>query len=211
MTVTSETRSVAGRAAGLYRRAGNAGRNRLGLALLVIAVCQLMVLMDTTIVTMAVPRIQPALGFSTTGLLWVVNLYGLIFGGLLPLGGRAGDILGRRRVLIVGLALFSAASLPGGVAQDKGWLLAARAAQGAGAALIAPAALALIVTNFPEGPQRSRAISVYASVSALASAVGLVAGGLLTTYASWRWTLIVNAPIGIWPGPPPWSWCWPGP
>jgi MFS family permease len=182
---------------GLYRRAGNAGRNRLGLALLVIAVSQLMVLMDTTIVTMALPRIQSALGFSTTGLLWVVNLYGLIFGGLLLLGGRAGDILGRRRVLTAGLALFSAASLLGGVAQDKAWLLAARAAQGAGAALIAPAALALIITNFPEGPQRGRATSVYASVSALASAVGLVAGGLLVTYASWRWTLIVNAPIGI--------------
>jgi EmrB/QacA subfamily drug resistance transporter len=167
------------------------------LALLVIVGCQLMVLMDTTIVTMALPRIQSALGFSATGLLWVVNLYGLIFGGLLLLGGRVGDILGRRRVLIAGLVLFSAASLLGGVAQDKGWLLAARAAQGAGAALIAPAALALIITNFPQGPHRSRATSVYAAVSALAAAVGLVAGGLLVTYASWRWTLIVTAPAGI--------------
>jgi EmrB/QacA subfamily drug resistance transporter len=197
MTVTSEARSVAGRVTALYRRAGNAGQSRLGLALLVIAGCQLMVLMDTTIVTMALPRIQSALGFSATGLLWVVNLYGLIFGGLLLLGGRVGDILGRRRVLIVGLVLFSAASLLGGVAQDKGWLLAARAAQGAGAALIAPAALALIITNFPQGPHRSRATSVYAAVSALAAAVGLVAGGLLVTYASWRWTLIVNVPIGL--------------
>jgi len=181
----------------LYRRAGNAGQSRLGLALLVIAVSQLMVLLDTTIATMALPRIQSALGFSTTGLLWVVNLYGLIFGGLLLFCGRAGDILGRRRVLIVGLVLFSAGSLFGGLAQDKASLLAARACQGVGAALIAPAALALIVTNFPEGPHRSRATSVYASVSALASAVGLVVGGLLTTYASWRWTLIVNVPIGI--------------
>src|SRR5579872_4844025 len=197
MTVTSETQSAARRVAGLYRRAGNAGRNRLGLALLVIAVCQLMVLLDTTIVTMALPRLQSAFGFSATGLLWVVNLYGLIFGGLLLLGGRAGDILGRRRVLTVGLVLFSVASLLGGVAQDKGWLLAARAGQGAGAALFAPAALALIAANFPEGPRRGRATSVYASVSALAGAVGLVVGGLLVTYASWRWTLIVNAPIGI--------------
>src|SRR4029077_15515309 len=128
---------------------------------------------------------------------WVVNLYGLIFGGLLLLGGRVGDILGRRRVLIAGLVLFSGASLLGGGAQDKGWLLAARAAQGAGAALIAPAALALIVANFPQGPQRSRATSVYAAVSALAAVVGLVAGGLLVTYASWRWTLLVPAPIGL--------------
>ena len=108
-----------------------------------------------------------------------------------------GDILGRRRVLTVGLLLFSAASLLGGVAQDTAWLLAARAAQGVGAALIAPAALALIVTNFPQGPQRSRATSVYAAVSALATAIGLVVGGLLVTYASWRWTLLINAPIGL--------------
>ncbi|HJY66952.1 MAG TPA: MFS transporter, partial [Streptosporangiaceae bacterium] len=197
MTVTSETRSVAGRVTALYRRAGSAGQSRLGLALLVIAVSQLIVLMDTTIVTMALPRIQSALGFSASGLLWVVNLYGMIFGGLLLLGGRVGDILGRRRVLIFGLVLFSAASLLGGLAQDKALLLAARAAQGVGAAFIAPAALALIVANFPEGPRRSRATSVYAAVSALATAVGLVVGGLLVTYASWRWTLIINAPVGI--------------
>src|SRR5580700_9056436 len=145
MTVTSETRSVAGRVTALYRWAGAAGQSRLGVALLVIAVSQLVVLLDTTIVTMALPRIQLALGFSTTGLLWVVNLYGLIFGGLLLSGGRVGDILGHRRVLVFGLVLFSAASLLGGVAQDKLWLLAARAAQGVGAAFIAPAALALIV------------------------------------------------------------------
>ena len=197
MTVTSETGSVAGRVTALYRRAGAAGRSRLGLALVVIAVSQLIVLMETTIVTMALPRIQLALGFSAGGLLWVVNLYGMIFGGLLLLGGRVGDILGRRRVLTVGLVVFSAASLAGGVAQDKALLLAARAAQGAGAAFIAPAALALIVANFPQGPRRGRATSVYAAVSALAAAVGLVAGGLLVTYASWRWTLIAGAPAGI--------------
>ena len=188
---------MAGRVTALYRRAGSAGQSRLGLALVVIAVSQLIVLMGTTIVTMSLPRIQSALGFSATGLLWVVNLYGLIFGGLLLSGGRVGDILGRRRVLTAGLVLFSAASLLGGLAQDKAWLLAARAAQGAGAAVIAPAALALIVASFPQGPQRSRATSVYAAVSALAAAVGLVAGGLLVTYASWRWTLISTAPVGL--------------
>src|SRR5690348_1125647 len=125
MTVTSETRSVAGRVTGLYRRAGNAGQRRLGLALLVIAVSQLIVLMGTTIVTMALPRIQSALGFSATGLLWVVNLYGLIFGGLLLSGGRVGDILGRRRVLIAGLVLFSAASVLVGRGPGEAWLLAA--------------------------------------------------------------------------------------
>lgn len=140
MTITSETRSVAGRVTALYRRAGNADQNRLGLALLVIAVSQLIVLMDTTIVTMALPRIQSALGFSATGLLWVVNLYGLVFGSLLLLGGRVGDILGRRRVLIAGLALFSAASLLGGLAPGQGWLLAGRAAVlPAGLGLLGPA------------------------------------------------------------------------
>jgi MFS family permease len=183
--------------AALYRRAGSAGQSRRGLALAVIAVSQLVVLMGTTMVTMSLPRIQSALGFSATGLLWVVNLYGLIFGGLLLSGGRIGDILGRRRVLTAGLVLFSAASVAGGFAQDKAWLLAARAAQGAGAALIAPAALALIVTSFPKGPRRSRATGVYAAVSALAAAAGLVAGGLLVSYVSWRWTLLVNAPAGL--------------
>src|SRR5262249_39936474 len=122
---------------------------RLGLALLIIATAQLMVVLDATIVNVALPHIQRALSFSGSGLEWVVNAYALTFGGLMLLGGRAGDLLGRRRVFIVGLLLFSAASLAGGFATSQAWLLAARAAQGAGAAMIAPAALALIATTFP--------------------------------------------------------------
>ena len=156
-----------------------------------------MVVLDATIVNVALPHIQSALGFSGTGLEWIVNGYTLAFGGLLLLGGRAGDILGRRRVFIAGMILFSAASLLGGLATTQAWLLAARAVQGAGAAVIAPSALALISTTFPEGPPRSRAMGVYSAMSMGGAAVGLMAGGLLTTYASWRWVMFVNVPIGI--------------
>jgi len=173
-----------------------AGGRRLGLALVVIATAQLMVVLDATIVNVALPHIQRALGFSGTGLEWVVNAYAVAFGGLLLLGGRAGDLLGRRRVFIAGLVLFSAASLAGGFATSQAWLLAARAVQGAGGALVAPAALALIVTTFAEGPARNRAMGVYAAMSGGGAALGLVGGGLLTTYLSWRWVLFVNVPIG---------------
>src|SRR6266571_4479608 len=169
----------------------------LGLALVVIATAQLMVVLDATIVNVALPHIQHALGFSGSGLEWVVNAYALAFGGLLLLGGRAGDVLGRRRVFIAGLLLFSAASLAGGFATSQAWLLAARAVQGAGAAVTAATALALIATTFPEGPPRNRAMGVYAAMSVAGGAVGLIAGGLLTTYASWRWVLFVNVPIGL--------------
>src|SRR6266849_6226442 len=165
---------------------------RLGLALLVIATAQLMVLLDATIVNVALPHIQRALSFSGSGLEWVVNAYALTFGGLLLLAGRAGDILGRRRMFIAGIVLFSLASLLGGFATTQAWLLAARAAQGAGAAVIAPTALALITTTFPEGPPRNRAMGVYSAMSIGGAAVGLMAGGLLTTYLSWRWVLFVN-------------------
>jgi EmrB/QacA subfamily drug resistance transporter len=174
-----------------------AGGGRLGLALLVIAAAQLMVVLDGTIVNVALPHVQRALGFSGTGLEWVVNAYAVTFGGLLLLGGRAGDILGRRRVFVFGLLLFSAASLLGGFATSQWWLLTARAIQGAGAAVIAPTALALITTNFPEGGPRNRAFGVYAAMSGAGAAVGLLLGGVLTTYASWRWVLFVNVPIGI--------------
>ena len=176
--------------------AGTAGP-RLGLALLVIATAQLMVVLDATIVNVALPHIQRALGFSGSGLEWVVNAYALTFGGLMLLGGRAGDLLGRRRMFLAGLLLFSAASLAGGFATSQGWLLASRAVQGAGAALVAPAALALIATTFPAGPPRNRAMGVYAAMSVAGGAVGLITGGLLTTYASWRWVLFVNVPIGL--------------
>ena len=176
--------------------AGTAGP-RLGLALLVIATAQLMVVLDATIVNVALPHIQRALGFSGSGLEWVVTAYALAFGGLLLLAGRAGDLLGRRKMFIAGLLLFSAASLAGGFATSQAWLLAARAVQGAGAAIIAATALALIATTFPEGRPRNRAMGVYAAMSVAGGAVGLIAGGVLTTYASWRWVLFVNVPIGL--------------
>src|ERR1700690_1773767 len=174
-----------------------ADRSRRGLALVVIATAQLMVVLESTVVNVALPHIQTALGFSGSGLEWVINAYALTFGGLLLLGGRAGDLLGRRRMFVAGLLLFSAASLAGGLATSPAWLLAARAVQGAGGAVVAPAALALIATTFPEGPPRSRAMGVYAAMGVAGSAVGLIAGGLLVTYASWRWVLFVNVPIGI--------------
>src|SRR3984885_8824896 len=172
-------------------------RRHLGVALFVIATAQLMIVLDATIVYVALPHIQAALGFSGSGLEWVANAYALTFGGLLLLGGRAGDLLGRRRMFIIGLLLFSAASLGGGLATSPAWLLAARAVQGAGGAIVAPAALALIATTFPEGPPRSRAMGVYAAMSVAGSSVGLLAGGLLVAYANWRWVLFVNVPIGI--------------
>jgi EmrB/QacA subfamily drug resistance transporter len=190
----SETRSKTTRAAapGDVAAAGP----RLGLALLVLATAQLMVVLDATIVNVALPHIQRALGFSGSGLEWVVNAYALTFGGLLLLGGRAGDLLGRRKMFIAGLLLFSAASLAGGFANSEAFLLTARAVQGAGGALVAPAALSLITNTFPEGPPRTRAFGVYAAMSIAGGAIGLIGGGLLTTYASWRWVLFVNVPIG---------------
>jgi EmrB/QacA subfamily drug resistance transporter len=171
--------------------------SRLGLALVVIASAQLMVVLDATIVNVALPHVQRALGFSGNGLEWVVNAYAVTFGGLLLLGGRAGDIFGRRRMLVFGLLLFSVASLLGGFATSQWWLLTARAVQGAGGAVIAPTALSLIITNFPEGQARNKAMGVYSAMAGGGGAVGLLLGGLLTTYASWRWVFFVNVPIGL--------------
>jgi EmrB/QacA subfamily drug resistance transporter len=193
---TPSAQSVTGRAASPAATAGG-GSHRLGLALVVIATAQLMVVLDATIVNVALPHIQQALGFSGSGLEWVVNAYAVTFGGLLLLGGRAGDILGRRRVFVFGLLLFSGASLLGGFATSEWWLLTARAVQGVGGAVIAPTALALISTNFPEGAERNRAFGVYAAMAGAGSAVGLLLGGILTAYVSWRWVLFVNVPIGI--------------
>src|SRR5882757_987228 len=192
----SSTQPAAGGATARGAAAGPVQRH-LGLALLVIATAQLMVVLDATIVNVALPDIQKALGFSGTGLEWVVNAYALTFGGLLLLGGRAGDILGRRRVFIAGIILFSVASLLGGFATNEAWLLAARALQGVGGAIVAPTALSLVTTTFPEGAPRNRAMGVYAAMSIGGAAMGLLAGGLLTTYASWRWVLFVNVPIGV--------------
>ncbi|CAM5435838.1 DHA2 family efflux MFS transporter permease subunit OS=Streptomyces alboniger OX=132473 GN=CP975_26810 PE=4 SV=1 [Streptomyces alboniger] len=168
-----------------------------GIALTVIAACQLMVVLDATIVNIALPHIQGALNFSTTDLTWVVSAYTLTFGGLLLLGGRAGDIMGRRRVFMAGILLFTAASLLGGFAQEPWQLLAARALQGVGGAIASPTSLALITTTFPEGPERNRAFGVFAAVSAGGGAIGLLAGGMLTEWLDWRWVLFVNVPIGI--------------
>ena len=169
----------------------------LGLALAVIATAQLMVVLDATIVNVALPHIQHALGFSGSNLEWVVNAYALAFGGLLLLGGRTGDLFGRRRVFIAGILLFSVASLVGGFATSQFWLLAARVAQGIGGAFAAPTALSLVAVTFPEGRPRNRAMGVYAGMSVAGGAVGLILGGLLVNFASWRWVLFVNVPIGL--------------
>ncbi|MFZ0188874.1 MAG: MFS transporter, partial [Streptosporangiaceae bacterium] len=155
----------------------------------VVGLAQLMVVLDATIVNIALPSAQRALGFSIADRQWVVTAYSLAFGGLLLLGGRAGDLLGRRRVFIAGIILFSAASLAGGFATSQAWLLTARAVQGAGAAITAPTALSLITTTFAEGRPRNRAMGVYAAMSVTGGVVGLITGGLLVTYASWRWVL----------------------
>jgi EmrB/QacA subfamily drug resistance transporter len=167
------------------------------LALAVLAASQLMVVLDVTIVNVALPQIQQSLGFATTDLSWVLNAYALTFGGLLLLGGRAGDVLGRRRMFTAGILLFTLASLLGGLATSAGWLLAARALQGVGGAIAAPTALALVTTNFAEGRERNRALGVFAAVAGAGGAVGLLAGGVLTSWLSWRWVLFVNVPIGL--------------
>ena len=169
----------------------------LNLALAVIAVAQLMVVLDATIVNIALPSIQRALQFSPTGLEWVINAYALTFGGLLLLGGRAGDLFGRRRMFVVGIVVFTLGSLAGGFATSATWLIIARAAQGIGAAIVAPTALSLIADTFSEGTHRNRAMGVYAAVAGAGGAAGLLLGGLLTDLASWRWVLFVNVPIGV--------------
>ena len=165
--------------------------------LAVILTAQMMVVLDATIVNVALPHIQKSLGFSSSSLSWVLNAYVLTFGGLLLLGARSGDLLGRRRTFLAGIGLFSLSSLAGGFATAGWMLLAARALQGIGGALAAPAALALLTTFFPEGPARVRAIGLFTTVSAAGGATGLVAGGLLTQWASWRWVMFVNVPIGL--------------
>ncbi len=163
----------------------------------IILATYLMIILDATIVITALPDIHRALHFSPTGLSWVQSAYTLAFGGLLLLGARAGDILGRRRVFVAGIALFTLASLLGGLAQSAGWLLAARAVQGIGAAVAAPSTLALLQTSFPEGPERTRAVGAYSAVAGGGGSIGLVLGGMLTTWISWRWGLFINVPIGI--------------
>jgi EmrB/QacA subfamily drug resistance transporter len=177
------------------RKTGNRHRH-LGIALTIISTAQLMIVLDASVVNIALPSIQTDLGFSAANLPWVINAYVVVFGGLMLLGGRAGDLLGRRRIFMAGIGLFTLASLLGGMAQSEAWLLGARALQGAGAAIAAPTALALITTTFPAGPPRNRAFAVYAAMSGMGAAIGLIVGGSLTE-VSWRWTLFINIPIGI--------------
>jgi len=156
-----------------------------------------MIILDMTVVNIALPHIQHGLHFSATSLSWVLNAYTLAFGGLLLLGGRAGDILGRRRVFLAGIGLFTVASLVGGLATSAGMLLAARAAQGVGGAMASPAVLALIVGSYSEGRERTRALGIYTAVITAGASLGLVLGGVITEWLSWRWVLFINVPIGI--------------
>ncbi|MEV5728730.1 MFS transporter [Streptomyces pharetrae] len=186
----------AGSGTGTAAPAPRAGRHP-AVALLVIAAAELMVVLDATIVNIALPGIQAGLDIPGGALAWVVNAYALAFGGLMLLGGRAGDLFGRRRVFRFGIALFVFASLLGGLAPGTAPLIAARALQGVGAAIAAPTALSLIATNFAEGRDRNRAMGTYAAMAGVGSTVGLVLGGLLTQYLDWRWVLLVNVPAGL--------------
>jgi EmrB/QacA subfamily drug resistance transporter len=166
-------------------------------ALLLLAMTQFVVVIDASIVNVALPSIGNHLHFSRTDLSWVVNAYTLTFGGFLLLGGRLADLLGRRRMFMVGLVVFSVASFAGGIAQSEGWLLAARAVQGLGAAIVSPAALSIITTTFDEGSERNRALGIWGAVAGAGGAAGVLLGGILTSGLSWRWVLFVNVPIGI--------------
>src|SRR4051795_2514362 len=166
-------------------------------ALVVLAVAQFMVVLDASIVNVALPSIKTDLDFSQGDLQWVVNAYTLAFGGFLLLGGRAADLFGRRRVFMLGLGLFSVASLAGGLATSEGWLIAARGAQGLGAAIVSPAALSIVTTTFTEGAERNKALGIWGALAGAGGAVGVLLGGVLTTGLGWEWVLFVNVPIGL--------------
>jgi EmrB/QacA subfamily drug resistance transporter len=170
---------------------------RDGAALALLCVAQLMLVLDFSIVNVAMPSIKAALGFSESGLQWVISAYALTFGGFLMLGGRGADLFGRRRVFMGGLALFSAASLLGGFARAPWMLVAARALQGAGGAIVSPAALSLLTTTFAEGPARNRAMGWFGTMSTVGFAVGMMLGGLLTGSMGWEWVMFINVPIGL--------------
>ncbi|WP_345197487.1 MFS transporter [Streptomyces lavendulae] len=170
-------------------------RGRPGAVLAAAVVAQFVFALDMSVVNVALPAIRTALGFAPLDLSWVVHVYALTFGGLLLLGGRACDLYGQRRLFVLGLAVFGVCSLAGGLAQLPWQLIAARAGQGLGAAAAAPAALAMLTTTFPEGPRRVRALGVWSAVNAAGGALGVLAGGLLTEYAGWRWVMLINLPI----------------
>jgi EmrB/QacA subfamily drug resistance transporter len=180
------------------RRAADLSSQRgKNLALMLLAMTQFVVVIDASIVNVALPSIGAHLHFSRDDLSWVVNAYTLTFGGFLLLGGRLADLLGRRRMFMIGLVLFSLASLAGGLAQSEAWLIIARATQGLGAALVSPAALSIITTTFAEGAERNRALGIWGAVAGAGGAAGVLLGGILTSGLSWRWVLFVNVPIGI--------------
>ncbi|MGW2592316.1 MFS transporter [Streptomyces sp. NPDC001515] len=178
--------------------AGDERKGRhLGVVLTLLVTCYLMITVDNTVMTIALPDIRGDLDFSPTGLAWVQSSYTLTFGGLLLLGGRTGDVLGHRRTFVWGVALFTLCSLAGGLATEPWMLLTARTLQGIGAAFASPGAMSLLITNFEEGPRRNRALAVYSTLAGLGMATGMILGGVLTEYASWRWVLFVNVPFGI--------------
>jgi EmrB/QacA subfamily drug resistance transporter len=166
-------------------------------ALVVLALAQFMVVLDASIVNVALPSIKTALDFSESNLPWVVSAYTLMFGGFLMLGGRAADLFGRRRVFMVGLGVFSFASLLGGLATSAGWLIAARGLQGLGAAIVSPAALSIVTTTFTEGAERNKALGIWGALAGAGGAVGVLMGGVLTSGLGWEWVLFVNVPIGL--------------
>jgi EmrB/QacA subfamily drug resistance transporter len=194
--VTERVGSLGAGGAGGAGALGQAAARRGAVALTILAVCQGMLVADITIVTVAAPAIERGLGLTATDLTWVFNAYTIAFGGLLLLGGRAGDILGHRRTFLAGTGLFTLASLAGGLATSGTMLLAARGTQGVGAALAAPGALALIANTFPDKEDRTRALSVWAAVAASGMVVGLILGGVVTTWAGWRAVFFVNVPVG---------------
>ena len=162
----------------------------------IVCIGQFMVVLDASIVNVALPSIQRDLHFSSTNLQWIINAYTLTFAGFLLLGGRAADLFGRRRIFMVGLAVFTVSSLLGGLAQNEAWLIGARALQGLGAAILAPATLTILTSTFAEGPARARALGVWSAVSAAGASAGALFGGILTDFLSWRWILFVNVPVG---------------
>ena len=174
-----------------------ASTDRRWLALVLLAAAQFVVVLDASIVNVALPSIGESLSFSQDDLSWVINAYTLTFGGFLLLGGRMADLLGRRRMFIAGLIVFAGASLAGGLAQSDVWLIAARAVQGLGAALLSPAALSLVTVLFAEGAERNKAMGVWGAVAGSGGAAGVLLGGMLTEWAGWEWVLYVNVPIGI--------------
>lgn len=169
----------------------------LGAALAIALVSYFMIVLDNSIIFTGLPQIEATMGLSVTGLAWVQNAYTLVFGGLLLLGSRAGDLLGRRRVFIAGLAVFGLASLLIGIAQNEAWIIAARAFQGIGAAIVAPSSLSLITALFPAGPERTRAVAAYGTTAGLGASLGLVVGGALADWISWRAGFFINVPIAI--------------